>query len=576
MTQPDPVPRFPTSLGTSTEKTITLLGQDLAADLMGKVGFGELALWLVTQRRPTAAQVRVFEAVLVALADHGFTPTAMAARLTYLSAPDSVQGALAAGLLGGGSRFLGVTEDACQFLSAALAEAGQPLPADDAGWDALAVGAITRARAAGKFIPGLGHPVHKVTDPRTPVLIQIAEEEGLRGPHLRLFEAIGRVHPQVLGRTLPLNGAGTCGAALADLGLPPALLRGFALLARAAGLLGQIAEEQRRPVAHGHVHDRGPQHRVPSPRPRLGPAPLEPSRARSRHPEGAAMATVAAVIASTHHPFYYRASTSTGADRPPFADEWVAKIGAFRETLTRARPDVLVMVGSDHFHQLWLDNMPQFLIGKAPCYDANWYNEEREFGLPRMFLQGHEELSGYLLREGMDAGFDLAFSNELRIDHSITCPLITLRPEADLPIVPIYTNIFAPPMPQPRRFVELGRAIREMVEAWPSDKRVAIIGTGHLSLELGGPRQFGPQGPDPEFDRKAVEWISSGDLDSALAQVSLDSLWQPGNATHGFMDFMLMMGAAGAGMKADYSDSLDLFHTMEAYFTWYPEGAAAR
>ena len=248
MTHSDSVPSFPTSLGTSSETTITLLGQDLAADLMGKVGFGELALWLVTQRRPTSAQVRVFEAVLVALADHGFTPTAMAARLTYLSAPDSVQGALAAGLLGGGSRFLGVTEDAGQFLSAALAEAGQPLPADDAGWDALAVGAVTRARATGKFIPGLGHPVHKVTDPRTPVLIQIAEEEGLRGPHLRLFEAIGRVHPQVLGRTLPLNGAGTCGAALADLGLPPSLLRGFALLARAAGILGHLAEEQRRPV----------------------------------------------------------------------------------------------------------------------------------------------------------------------------------------------------------------------------------------------------------------------------------------------------------------------------------------
>jgi citrate synthase len=90
--------------------------------------------------------------------------------------------------------------------------------------------------------------VHKVADPRTPVLIRIAEEEGLRGPHLRLFEAIGRVHPQVLGRTLPLNGAGTCGAALADLGLPPSLLRGFALLARTAGLLGHLAEEQRQPI----------------------------------------------------------------------------------------------------------------------------------------------------------------------------------------------------------------------------------------------------------------------------------------------------------------------------------------
>ena len=80
-------PEFPTSLGTSTAEEISLLGQSLAGDLMGKVGFGELAFWLVTLERPTPSQVRVFEAVLVALADHGFTPTAIAARLTYLSAP---------------------------------------------------------------------------------------------------------------------------------------------------------------------------------------------------------------------------------------------------------------------------------------------------------------------------------------------------------------------------------------------------------------------------------------------------------------------------------------------------------
>jgi citrate synthase len=248
MTQPAPVPRFPTSLGTSDADSISLLGQDLTADLMGKITFGELALWLVTQQRPTPQQVRVFEAVLVALADHGFTPTAIAARLTYLSAPDSVQGALAAGLLGGGSRFLGVTEDAGRFLADVIAAAPSPLPVDDAGWDALALAAVQDARAARRLIPGLGHPVHKVTDPRTPVLIAIAEQEGLHGPHLRLFEAIGRVHPLVLGRTLPLNGAGTCGAALADIGLPPSLLRGFALLARTAGLLGHLAEEQRRPL----------------------------------------------------------------------------------------------------------------------------------------------------------------------------------------------------------------------------------------------------------------------------------------------------------------------------------------
>jgi citrate synthase len=239
---------FPTSLGTSTPDQIRLLGQDLTADLMGKVGFGELAFWLVAMRRPTPSQTRVFEAVLVALADHGFTPTAIAARLTYLSAPDSLQGALAAGLLGGGSRFLGVTEDCGIYLDEVLRATGGDLPADDDGWDALALAAVKRTRADKRFVPGLGHPVHKVRDPRTAVLIQIAEEEGLRGPHLRLFEAIGRVHEQVLGRRLPLNGAGVCGAALADLDLPVELLRGFALLARAAGLLGQIAEERRRPI----------------------------------------------------------------------------------------------------------------------------------------------------------------------------------------------------------------------------------------------------------------------------------------------------------------------------------------
>ena len=172
--------------------------------------------------------------------------------------------------------------------------------------------------------------------------------------------------------------------------------------------------------------------------------------------------------------------------------------------------------------------MPQFLVGHAEQYDANWYNEEREFGLPRMHMQGDRDLSGHLLREGLDAGFDLAFSNELRIDHSVTCPIITLRPQNDLPIVPVYTNIFAPPLPQPKRFVELGRLLRELVESWPSDKRVAVIGTGHLSLELGGPRQFGPHGPDPEFDAKAVEWIASGDLEGCLSEVTLDSLHAPG------------------------------------------------
>jgi len=259
--------QFPTSIGTSDRDSITLLGHDLEHDLLGKVGFGELAFWLVAMRRPTAGELRLFEAVLVALADHGLTPTAISARLTLASAPESVQGAMAAGLLGGGSRFLGVTEDAGRFLADALAAYDGKAPETDGEWDDVARSAVQRRRSEGGYVPGLGHPVHKDGDPRTPVLIGIADDEGVRGSHLRLFEAIGRVHPEILGRTLPLNGAGVCGAALCDLGFPPTVLRGFALLARAAGVLGHIAEEMRRPIGLDIYErvDRAIDYRTPDP-----------------------------------------------------------------------------------------------------------------------------------------------------------------------------------------------------------------------------------------------------------------------------------------------------------------------
>jgi citrate synthase len=242
-------PTYRTGLGASDADHIWLLGHDLADDLLGKITFGELAYWMVTKRRPTDGQRVLFEAVLVALADHGFTPTAISARVTYLSAPDSLQGAIASGLLGGGSRFLGVTEDSANFLHAAIAELDD-VPTDDAGWDAVARRLVTETKAAGRFVPGLGHPVHKQGDPRTPKLFELARDNDVYGPHLALFAAIGRVSGDVLGRHLPLNGAGVCGAVLADIDFPLGVARGAAILARCAGLLGQLAEEIDDPIAN--------------------------------------------------------------------------------------------------------------------------------------------------------------------------------------------------------------------------------------------------------------------------------------------------------------------------------------
>lgn len=242
-------PTYRTGLGASDADHIWLLGHDLAGELLGNITFGELAYWMVAKRRPTPGQRALFEAVLVALADHGFTPTAIAARVTYLSAPDSLQGAIAAGLLGGGSRFLGVTENAANFLDGVISGL-DPLPVDDAGWDEVARQVVADTKAAGQFVPGLGHPVHKQGDPRTPRLFELAREHGVYGSHLALFEAIGRVAEEILGRHLPLNGAGVCGAVLADIDFPLGVARGAAILARCAGLIGQLAEELVDPIAN--------------------------------------------------------------------------------------------------------------------------------------------------------------------------------------------------------------------------------------------------------------------------------------------------------------------------------------
>lgn len=225
-------------IGRSTPDTITVRGRDLAAELMGRVTFTELAFFLTAARMPSPGETRLFDAALVALADHGLTPSVLAARLTWTGATESLQGAVAAGLLGAGNVFLGVVDDTARFLAAILAD-----PTD---------GAVERAVQAeidaGRRIPGLGHPVHKAGDPRTPRLYGIAEEAGIPIPHLTVLRTVAEVHAAATGKTLPINGAGVAGAAFADLGFPPTIVRGFALLARTAGLVGHLAEEMEQPI----------------------------------------------------------------------------------------------------------------------------------------------------------------------------------------------------------------------------------------------------------------------------------------------------------------------------------------
>jgi citrate synthase len=243
-----------TWIGWSAPDRITVAGRDLPGDIMGRLSLTELAFLLVTQREPTASERRILDAVLVSLADHGLTPSALAARLTYTGAPEAIQGAVAAGLLGAGSVFLGPAGDTAHFLADALGKHGQQ-GTDDASLRRMAEVAVEARRQVGALVPGLGHPVHRAEDPRVPRLYALAAEEGALGPHLRLLALVAAVHEEATGKHLPINGAGAGGAALADVGVPPGSVRGFVLIARTAGLVGQLAEAAQQPIGRQLAHE---------------------------------------------------------------------------------------------------------------------------------------------------------------------------------------------------------------------------------------------------------------------------------------------------------------------------------
>jgi citrate synthase len=243
-----------TRIGSATPDSITVAGRDLPSEVMGHLTLTELAFLLVTRREPTPSERRVVDAVLVSLADHGLTPSALAARLTYTGAPEAIQGAVAAGLLGAGSVFLGPAGDTAQFLTGALEQHARGAT-DDPSLRRVAEAAVEGRIRTGERVPGLGHPLHRARDPRVPRLYEVVAEEHLLGVHLRLLELVADEHEKQSGRQLPINGAGAGGAALVDVGIPPGSVRSFVLIARTAGLVAQLAEEAEHPIGGQLAHE---------------------------------------------------------------------------------------------------------------------------------------------------------------------------------------------------------------------------------------------------------------------------------------------------------------------------------
>jgi citrate synthase len=239
-----PRKKLSSQMGWSSPDSIVVRGHDLPNDLLGKIDLGGMAFLEIIGRRPTPQEAEVFNALLVTLVEHGMTPQAIATRMVSLAAPEALQAAVAAGLCGVGSVFAGGSEQVAKILQEALQD--KPQATD---LNAIAVAIVNDFTARKAPIPGLGHPVHKPIDPRTPVLFAIAERNGFRGRYVALFEAIQVEAARKLNRSLPINATGAIGAVLCELGFPWQICRGIAVISRAVGLVGHIAEEMRNPIA---------------------------------------------------------------------------------------------------------------------------------------------------------------------------------------------------------------------------------------------------------------------------------------------------------------------------------------
>ena len=210
-------------LGWSTADRIGVYGKDLPNEILGHLNLGDVAFLALTGRTPNPKESKLFNAMAVTLVEHGLTPSAIAARMAYVGAPEAMQAAVGAGLAGLGSVFVGSTEGVAKMLSQ---------------------GKDTRTLLAeNKRIPGLGHPIHKPVDPRTVRLFEIARETGFYGKFCQQMEEIAKE------KKLTLNATGAIGALACELGLDPKCVRGIGVMARAVGLVGHILEESREPMA---------------------------------------------------------------------------------------------------------------------------------------------------------------------------------------------------------------------------------------------------------------------------------------------------------------------------------------
>jgi protocatechuate 4,5-dioxygenase beta chain len=235
------------------------------------------------------------------------------------------------------------------------------------------------------------------------------------------------------------------------------------------------------------------------------------------------MATIVAALAMTHSP-----GLTGWFDRAPVEQQHEAlrALGELRRRLEAARPDVIVAFSNDHLLNWPINNVPEFTVGIGPEHvgPAEWYDEW--LALARYQIPGHPTLARYVVNEGARRRLAFAYLRQMQFDDGISVPMHYLNPDGRTALVPITMNCTVPPIPTPARCYQVGLALRDMLKAWPGPERIAILATGGLSHEPGGPRYFWV---DEEFDRWFLDLLKNGDHQTLLRECTLERMEQAGS-----------------------------------------------
>lgn len=235
------------------------------------------------------------------------------------------------------------------------------------------------------------------------------------------------------------------------------------------------------------------------------------------------MAEIVAAMAMTHGPGltgWFHAAPKEHQELT------LAATGEMRRRLEAARPDVIVGFSNDHLQNWPLNNTPEYTVGIGDVHvgPADWYDEW--LALTKYRIPGHSALARYLVNEGARRRISFAYLREMQFDDGFSVPMHYLNPAATIPLVPVSMNCSVPPIPTPERAYQVGAVLRDMLRAWPGKERIALLATGGLSHEPGGPRYFFV---DEDFDRWFLDLLAKGDHETILREVTLERMEEAGS-----------------------------------------------